>query len=116
MLILWFPEMMNRFRWYETVYEGPLNKTSMCEVMSLHKVELKESLVMCNDEIDIDVYINIIIIGIACIPTSLVLPLFVNKLGLRILLRKYFEKRNCSHVSVAGFSEHCANLLVSILH
>jgi len=82
MLILWFPELMNRFRWYET-YSDFQNKTSMCEIVSMYKVGPEVNDLKCDDHIDQSVYMNIMIIGIACIPTSLVVPLFINKLGLR---------------------------------
>lgn len=85
MLMLWFPELMNRFRWYETLYKGVHNKTTMCEIVSL-VIEPEKNDVGCNDHIDQSVYLNILIIGIACIPTSLIVPLFVNKLGLRFFL------------------------------
>jgi len=86
MLMLWFPELMNRFRWYETLYSGAQNKTTMCEIVSIFKVEPERTDAVCNDYIDHSVYVNIVIIGIACIPTSLIVPLFVNKLGLRFFL------------------------------
>lgn len=86
MLMLWFPELMNRFRWYETLYEGPQNKTTMCEIVSLFEVKPEKIEFECNDNIDQSVYFNIVIIGIACIPTSLIVPLFVNKFGLRFFL------------------------------
>lgn len=86
MLVLWFPELMNRFRWYETLYSGAKNKTTMCEIVSIFKIEPEKTDVVCNDHIDQSVYINIIIIGIACIPTSIFVPLFVNKFGLRFFL------------------------------
>lgn len=90
MLMLWFPELMNRFRWYEETlhngYGGVGNKTTMCEIVSVFKYEPENQNSECNDRIDLSVYNNIIIIGVACIPTSLIVPLFVNKLGLRFFL------------------------------
>lgn len=83
MLILWFPELMNRFRLYETLYSDNQNGTAMCEIVSMFKIESGVKDAKCNDHIDESVYLNIIIIGIACIPTSLIVPLFVNKLGLK---------------------------------
>lgn len=83
MLILWFPELMNRFRWYETLHSESKNKTTMCEIVSMLKIEPGATDDECNDHIDQSVYINIIIVGIACIPTSLIVPLFTKKLGLR---------------------------------
>lgn len=87
MLVLWFPELMNRFRWYETVYSGPKNQETMCEIVSLFKFEPEQiDNVVCDDHINQSVYVNIAIIGIACIPTSIIVPLIVNKFGLRLLL------------------------------
>lgn len=58
----------------------------MCEIVSLYKIEPDDIDVKCNDDIDESVYVNIVIIGVACIPTSLIVPLFVNKLGIRFFL------------------------------
>jgi len=55
----------------------------MCEIVSMYKAEPEVNNLKCDDHIDQSVYMNIMIIGIACIPTSLVVPLFINKLGLR---------------------------------
>lgn len=84
MLILWFPELMNRFRWYETLYTDSHNKTTMCEIVSMFKIEPEVKDVKCNDRIDQSVYMNIIIISIVCILTSLIVPLFINKIGMRV--------------------------------
>ena len=86
MMVLWFPELMNRFRWYETLYTGPKNMTNMCEIISLFKIEPEEIDLKCNDDIDQSVYENILIIGIACIPTSIIVPLLVNKFGIKFFL------------------------------
>lgn len=86
MMVLWFPELMNRFRWYETSYSGPKNMTNMCEIVSLFKIEPEEIDLKCNDEINQSVYENILIIGIACIPTSIIVPLLVNKFGIKLFL------------------------------
>jgi VNT family MFS transporter (synaptic vesicle glycoprotein 2) len=63
--------------------------TNMCEIVSMFKTEPENTDHKCNDDIDQSVYINIVIIGIACIPTSLIVPLFVNKLGIRFFLGIY---------------------------
>jgi len=61
----------------------------MCEIVSMFYVKPEETDQTCNDNIDKTVYLNIVIIGIACIPTSLIVPLFVNRLGLRFFLGRY---------------------------
>lgn len=60
--------------------------TNMCEVVSLFKIEPEEIDLKCNDEIDQSVYENILIIGIACIPTSIIVPLLVNRFGIKFFL------------------------------
>lgn len=69
------------------MYMGPQNKTTMCEILSVYKVEpdVMDN-VACNDNIDESVYMNIVIVGIACIPTCIIVPLYVNKFGLRFFL------------------------------
>jgi len=62
----------------------------MCEIVSMFYVKPEETDQTCNDNIDNSVYLNIVIIGIACIPTSLIVPLFVNRLGLRFFLGTEF--------------------------
>jgi len=94
MMVLWFPELMNRFRWYETLYPGPKNMTNMCEIVSLFKIEPEELDLICNDEIDESVYENILIIGMACIPTSIIVPLFVNRFGIKFFLGLYIISKN----------------------
>lgn len=89
MLILWFPELMNRFRWYETLHPYGQNEVAMCEIMSMSKINPAAKTETCNDHIDQSVYMNIIIIGIGCMPTSLIVPLFINKLGLRFFTGFY---------------------------
>ncbi|XP_025423748.1 synaptic vesicle glycoprotein 2C-like isoform X2 [Sipha flava] len=87
MMMLWFPELMNRLRWYETTYPSAQNKTTMCEVLSMYKVEPNALAdVRCNDDIDGSVYLNILIVGVACLPLCFIVPLYVNKLGLRFFL------------------------------
>jgi VNT family MFS transporter (synaptic vesicle glycoprotein 2) len=90
MMMLWFPELMNRLRWYETTYPSAQNKTTMCEVLSMYKVEPNALAdVRCNDDIDGSVYLNILIVGVACLPLCFIVPLYVNKLGLRFFLGKW---------------------------
>lgn len=83
MLMLWFPELMNRFQRYETLYSNSPKNNTICEIISMFKIDPEVKNIKCNDHIDQSVYINIIIIGIACIPTSLIVPLLINKIGLK---------------------------------
>lgn len=86
-MTLWFPELINRFRRYESLYTSvPQDENSMCEIMSMLKVVPEQTDVKCDDQIEKSVYVDIIIIGMACIPSSIIVPLFVNKFGIRFFL------------------------------
>ncbi|XP_060861535.1 synaptic vesicle glycoprotein 2B-like isoform X1 [Metopolophium dirhodum] len=113
MLTLWFPELMNRFRWYEKTYVGPKNMTNMCEIVSIFKIEPEVTHQKCNDDIDESVYINIVIIGIACIPTGLIVPLFVNRLGLRFFLVVSFLGSGLSAALLYFITSSLENLVLS---
>ncbi|XP_022182076.1 synaptic vesicle glycoprotein 2B-like isoform X1 [Myzus persicae] len=112
MLILWFPELMNRLRWYET-YSSIQNKTTMCEIVSMYIVEPEVKSVKCDDHIDHSVYMNIMIIGIACLPTSLVVPLFINKLGLRFFTVLSFFGSSISAAWLYFITSSMENIILS---
>uniref|UniRef100_A0A2H8TZE7 Synaptic vesicle glycoprotein 2B n=1 Tax=Melanaphis sacchari TaxID=742174 RepID=A0A2H8TZE7_9HEMI len=113
MMVLWFPELMNRFRWYETLYSGPQNMTNMCEIVSLFKIEPEEIDLKCNDEINQSVYENILIIGIACIPTSIIVPLLVNKFGIKLFLVLSFFGSAMSSACLYFITSSFENIVLS---
>ncbi|XP_060861423.1 synaptic vesicle glycoprotein 2C-like [Metopolophium dirhodum] len=113
MMVLWFPELMNRFRWYETLYSGPKNMTNMCEIVSLFKIEPEEIDLKCNDEIDQSVYENILIIGIACIPTSIIVPLLVNRFGIKFFLVLSFFGSGLSAACLYFITSSFENIVLS---
>jgi hypothetical protein len=79
---MWFPELMNRFQWYETLNKDIQIKKTMCEIVSI--VEPNTRIVeKCTDHIDQSVFINIIIIGIVCVLPNIIVPLLANKFGIR---------------------------------
>jgi VNT family MFS transporter (synaptic vesicle glycoprotein 2) len=81
-LMIWFPELFYRFREYEQANEG--NETSICIVSS---IVLKEN-DFCGNPIENEVYYHTIIIGLSCIPTSLILPLCVHRVGAKFFISK----------------------------
>lgn len=78
-LMMWFPELFHRFQKFESLHPG--QTASVCDVSS---VFLKDG--TCDSTIDSTVYRNTLIIGLACIPTSLWLPLCVRRLGTKFFL------------------------------
>ncbi|XP_050540651.1 synaptic vesicle glycoprotein 2B-like isoform X2 [Daktulosphaira vitifoliae] len=112
MLVMWFPELMNRFRKYETEMPNS-HGVSMCEIISMFNNRTEQNFIECNDNIDQSVYINIVIIGLACIPTSLALPMFVNKLGLRFFLIFSFVGSGIAAACLYYITTSTQNLVLS---
>lgn len=82
-LILWFPELFYRFEEFEQRNVGV--SASVCEVTSIVVANgTVEN--FCGDPIESEVYWHTVIIGLACIPTSLILPLCIHRLGAKFFL------------------------------
>lgn len=82
---MWFPELMNRFQWYETLHKDTQVKKTMCEIVSMVVEPSAAGIVdKCTDHIDQSVFVNIIIIGIVCIFPNIVVPLLASKFGIRV--------------------------------
>lgn len=80
-LMVWFPELFYRFEEYENLHgSGP---ASVCIVSS---VVLHNGEGFCGDPINSKVYLHTLIIGLACIPTSLILPACIHKLGAKFFI------------------------------
>jgi MFS transporter, VNT family, synaptic vesicle glycoprotein 2 len=86
--MVWFPELFNRFEEFEELY--PNATASVCEVSSVNIKSSGEE-IFCGEPIKESVYIHTLIIGLACIPTSLLLPLCVHRLGAKFFLSKYSD-------------------------
>ncbi|KAK0167915.1 hypothetical protein PV327_001769 [Microctonus hyperodae] len=85
-LMLWFPELFKRFGDFEVKYPG--ESTSVCRI-SKYSTETNETVAIVNEcptHIQTEVYIHTLILGAACVPLSLILPLFINKLGYKFYL------------------------------
>lgn len=83
--MIWFPELFYRFEEFE--FHHPNQTVSVCEVSSVfvnHTTGVEEQ--FCGDPIEDSVFLHTLIIGLACIPTSLWLPLCVHKLGAKFFL------------------------------
>lgn len=81
-LMIWFPELFYRFGAYENQNQG--QPASVCIVSSI--VLENDANNFCADEIDKEVYWHTVIIGLACIPTSLILPACIHRLGAKFFI------------------------------
>ncbi|XP_050419693.1 synaptic vesicle glycoprotein 2B-like [Adelges cooleyi] len=113
MLIMWFPELMNRFRQYETAAKPGSPRANMCQIVSMFHSKSNDLTTECTDTIDLSVYVNIVIIGFACIPTSLAVPMFVNKLGLRFFLVVSFMGSGIAAACLYFITSSAQNLALS---
>ncbi|XP_067008347.2 synaptic vesicle glycoprotein 2B isoform X2 [Anabrus simplex] len=83
-LMVWFPELFTRFEEFEVLYPG--QTASVCEVSSVKFANITSEEELCSASIEETVYLNTLIIGLACIPTSIWLPLCVHRLGTKFFL------------------------------
>ncbi|XP_022909422.1 synaptic vesicle glycoprotein 2B-like [Onthophagus taurus] len=90
-LMIWFPELFYRFEEFETMHPG--ESASVCDVSAsvtnatrMFRETANPADEFCGEPIEDSVYLHTLIIGIACIPTSLWLPLCVHKLGAKFFL------------------------------
>lgn len=81
-LMNWFPEIFYRFEEYRKHF--PDRETSLCVVSSVNIANGTD--IFCGDAIDENVYWHTLIIGIACIPTSLILPACIHQLGAKFFI------------------------------
>lgn len=83
-LMIWFPELFYRFEEYHKTYEG--QPASVCEVSSIVIGNGTTGNFCEGDPIDSSVYFHTVIIGLACIPTSLILPVCIHRLGAKFFI------------------------------
>lgn len=85
-LVTWFPEIFDRFNQYELRH--PDRSAGVCTVSqsyaSEHSKIFEEN--VCVSSIDNKVFLETLIIGLSCIPTSVSLSYFMYKLGKKVVL------------------------------
>ncbi|XP_014284287.1 synaptic vesicle glycoprotein 2B [Halyomorpha halys] len=108
-LMLWFPELFTRFEYYSVLHPG--QSASVCEVSSVF-IEREGP---CEANIENQVYLNTIIVGVACIPTSLWLPTCVNKLGTKFFIVFCVFCASCLSLGMNFVTTSTQNLVLSCL-
>lgn len=85
-MILWFPEIFDRFSQFNKQHPG--ESAGVCEVFQEQPL-LNSTLKMeCDPAIATNVFLDTIIIGFSCIPTSASLSYFMYKIGKKAVLGK----------------------------
>lgn len=88
-LMIWFPELFNRYEEFE--HNFPNTSASVCDVSGIVVTDDGKDPFDCGSTIEASVFMHTLIVGLACIPTSLWLPLCVHKLGAKFFLSEYFS-------------------------
>lgn len=101
---MWFPEIFERFNNFKTAHNG--QKAGICEVSQLgvYNETLQYSQRVCEPAVNDRVFIETLIIGLSCIPSSISLSFFMAKLG-----KKYVLGELCN----LNFYIFCYLLLIS---
>ncbi|XP_022188783.1 synaptic vesicle glycoprotein 2B isoform X2 [Nilaparvata lugens] len=120
-LMMWFPELFNRFDKFEILH--PNETASVCDVSAIYETQH-----ICDDNIDMSVYMHTLIIGIACIPTSFWLPLCVHRLGIKfflvfclltsgcVALGFYFVQNSFQNLVLSAIFEALTSLGISVVY
>lgn len=123
-LMIWFPELFNRYEEYEHAFPG--ESASVCDVSSI-VVGSNTTDPFCGDTISESVYMHTLIVGLACIPTSLWLPLCVHKLGAKFFLifslgvaglvtvALYFVQTSNQNLALSATFEALTSLAISLV-
>uniref|UniRef100_A0A182J0Q5 Major facilitator superfamily (MFS) profile domain-containing protein n=1 Tax=Anopheles atroparvus TaxID=41427 RepID=A0A182J0Q5_ANOAO len=114
-LMVWFPELFGRFEEYEKRY--PNETVSVCDVSSIVLDNVNGTLVddFCGTDIDTNVYWHTLLLGFACIPTSLWLPLCVHRLGAKFFLIFSLMVAGAVTVGLSYVGNSTQNLILSCI-
>jgi len=74
------------YRFEQFEHANPGETTSVCIVSSLPDNATLFDIYGCDTVIAPSVYLHTVYIGLACIPGSIILPIFVHKLGAKFFL------------------------------
>uniref|UniRef100_A0A336M5U0 CSON011276 protein n=1 Tax=Culicoides sonorensis TaxID=179676 RepID=A0A336M5U0_CULSO len=120
-LMIWFPELFNRLEKFEVLY--PNDTVTMC---AASKVVVDQSI--CQEHIEDEVFIHTLLVGLACIPSSIWLPSCMYKLGVRFFLMfslivsciatilLYFVQNLAHHLMLSCLFESMTSLAESAIY
>ncbi|CAB3380145.1 Hypothetical predicted protein [Cloeon dipterum] len=114
-LMLWFPELLERFHSYNNLHGGDAQVSGVCDVMG---VVLDPGANNCTSPEhvhgpDNDVYLHTLIIGLSCLPTSFMLGYLVRKIGTRIMLMLFMTTSGIAILCLHLIHNEMQNLVLS---
>ncbi|XP_012284239.1 synaptic vesicle glycoprotein 2C isoform X2 [Orussus abietinus] len=83
-LMVWFPELFTRFEEFERNNYG--ETISVCIASTLPENSTNIDPYGCETTIAPSVFLHTVYIGLACLPGSIILPLFIHRLGAKFFL------------------------------
>ncbi|XP_011303542.1 synaptic vesicle glycoprotein 2C [Fopius arisanus] len=81
---MWFPELVRRLAAFEEMF--PNESAWICSAIPAENSTITANVSKCLPNIPTEVFHHTLILGAACLPTNLLVPLFVNKLGFKFFL------------------------------
>ncbi|XP_063978275.1 synaptic vesicle glycoprotein 2B-like [Diachasmimorpha longicaudata] len=81
---MWFPELVRRLETFEAMFPG--EDAWVCSAVPAKNSTIVASNSKCSPNIPNEVYQHTLILGAACLPTNILVPLFVHKLGYKFFL------------------------------
>ncbi|XP_066591984.1 synaptic vesicle glycoprotein 2C-like [Prorops nasuta] len=114
-LSLWLPELFQRFAVHQERFPDKL--ASVCTVS---QVPLNHSHVIldpfgCETPIQQSVYLYTVFLGVACIPTGIILPVFVDRLGYKFFLVSTALVSSAITVGLFAVTTSVQNLILSCI-
>ncbi|CAD6215525.1 GSCOCG00000334001-RA-CDS [Cotesia congregata] len=116
-LMMWFPELFDRFAAFETAF--PNEHASVCRVSEFkitNSTAIKSLNAQdCHKEINTQVYVHTLILGVASVPIAVLFPMFVNRIGFKISLAVGMVICAASTVGLFFVRSSLENLVLSSL-
>ncbi|XP_048516103.1 synaptic vesicle glycoprotein 2A-like [Athalia rosae] len=112
-LMAWFPELFRRFAEFEEKYPG--ESASICTVSESDSSNNTISDIPCDMEIRNSVYYFTFFLGLACVPTSIWLPLCIGKLGYRFFLVFSTVVSACVALAMFFIASSTQNIILSCI-
>lgn len=105
--------MFDNYRFEQFEHENPNKTTSVCIVSALSNNGTQIDAYGCDTIIAPSVYLHTVYIGLACIPGSIILPIFVHKLGAKFFLSMYIIIYiNIIYNSLNYIHAHSMNIII----
>lgn len=84
--MLWFPEIFDRYHNFEINH--PETSARVCDISNFNNTQIVANQAKCDSSLEDRVFLDIVIIALSCIPTSVGLGFAMKTFGKRTVLGK----------------------------